>query len=79
MKLGASSSRHPPISCMCKSLFAARHKPLSEEPFPGGPYDMSVLTSFEDHIAARIWRREVINCLWFDFNSCVYILIVQWT
>ncbi|KAK2378093.1 hypothetical protein QL285_078686 [Trifolium repens] len=58
MKLGASSSRHPPISCMCKSLFAARHKPLSEEPFPGGPYDMSVLTSFEDHIAARIWRRE---------------------
>jgi hypothetical protein len=66
---GASSSRHPPISCMRKSLLAARREPLSEEPFPGGPYDMSVLTSFEDHIAARIWRREVINCLWFDFNS----------
>ncbi|MCH98345.1 serine/threonine-protein phosphatase 7 long form-like protein, partial [Trifolium medium] len=55
---GASSSRHSPISSMRKSLLAARHEPLSEEPFPGGPYDMSVLTSFEDHIATRIWRRE---------------------
>ncbi|GAU28346.1 hypothetical protein TSUD_256740 [Trifolium subterraneum] len=60
---GASSSRHLPISSTCKSLLAARHEPLSEEPFPGGPYDMSVLTSFEDHIAARIWKGSPLEWL----------------
>ncbi|WJX64929.1 hypothetical protein P8452_49650 [Trifolium repens] len=60
---GALSSRHPPISCMRKSLLAARREPLSEKPFPGGPYDMSVLTSFEDHIAARIWNGSPLQWL----------------
>jgi hypothetical protein len=77
---GALSSRHPPISCMRKSLLAARREPLSEKPFPGGPYDMSVLTSFEDHIAARIWHREVINlihCLHFTCTmDMTYLLCV---
>jgi len=31
------------------------------EGFPGGPHETSVLTNFENHIALRVWNREVCN------------------
>ena len=30
------------------------------EAFPGGPVDLSVLKSYEDHVATRIWSKQVI-------------------
>lgn len=31
--------------------------------FPGGPEDLSVLRSFPDHVAARLWSGEVIKLI----------------
>ena len=33
------------------------------EGFIGEPHDTSVLTSYVDHVAARVWAEEVVICL----------------
>ena len=34
---------------------------LEPDSFPGGPEDMSVLITYGDHVATRLWVGEVIN------------------
>lgn len=49
----------------------------SDGPFPGGPTDMSLLRSFNSHIAASIWKNEVLEIIHNDlYNLKFYNYIV---
>ena len=39
------------------------HVDADIEGFSGGPHDTSMLTSYADHVAARVWVGEVVICL----------------
>ena len=36
------------------------HVGANTEGFAGGPYDTSVLTSYVDHVATKVWAEEVV-------------------
>ena len=39
--------------------------------FPGGPSDMSLLVSYNHHVALRLWEGEVRLCYKFLYSVCV--------
>jgi len=39
--------------------------------FPGGPSDMSLLVSYNDHVTLRLWEGEVRLCYKFLYSVCV--------
>lgn len=38
--------------------------------YPGGPIDTSVLKTYGDHVAGRLWNGEVIYCK--TFSLCLF-------
>jgi len=39
--------------------------------FPGGPSDMSLLVSYNHHVALRLWKGEVRLCYKLLYSVCV--------
>jgi len=39
--------------------------------FPGGPSDMSLLVSYNHHVALRLWEGELRLCYKFLYSVCV--------
>ena len=72
---GASSSA-PPVATNAANIGGVAPRIGAGEGaemvgFPGGPYDMSLLVSYNHHVALRLWEGEVRLCYKFLYSVCV--------
>lgn len=55
-----SDAPSPPAEAVDEDMPARDEEDEAVGPCPGGPQDESVLISFRTHIAASIWRQQVL-------------------